>query len=110
MPAFSTIIWVGVGLVGAYLLWKTGIGMWHSSPDRKTWTFFLRADARWSNGDPVTARDYVWAYRRMLTASLGAEYASMLFCLRHAEAVADLLEGRDARVWEARVEPIGVPS
>jgi oligopeptide transport system substrate-binding protein len=63
-----------------------GAERWHSSPDRKTWTFFLRADARWSNGDPVTARDYVWAYRRMLTASLGAEYASMLFCLRHGEA------------------------
>jgi oligopeptide transport system substrate-binding protein len=63
-----------------------GAERWHSSPDRKTWTFFLRADARWSNGDPVTARDYVWAYRRMLTPSLGAEYASMLFCLRHGEA------------------------
>ena len=27
MPAFSTIIWVGVGLIGAYVLWKSGIGM-----------------------------------------------------------------------------------
>lgn len=62
-----------------------GAKRWDVSPDRKTWTFHLRPEARWSNGDPVTARDYVWAYRRMLTASLGAEYASMLFCLRHGE-------------------------
>ena len=34
----------------------------------------------------------------------------VIFTRNPAEAVADLLEGRDARVWEARVEPIGVPS
>lgn len=36
------------------------------SPDKKTWTFHLRPESRWSNGDPVRARDYVFSWRRML--------------------------------------------
>lgn len=59
---------------------------WEISADQRTWTFHLRRDARWSNGDPVTAKDFAWAYRRMLNPALGAEYASMLFVLRNAEA------------------------
>ncbi|MBL9203622.1 MAG: peptide ABC transporter substrate-binding protein [Opitutaceae bacterium] len=62
-----------------------GAERWDVSSDQLTWTFQLRKNARWSNGDPVTAGDYVWAYRRMLTPSLAAEYAYMLFCLRHGE-------------------------
>jgi len=58
---------------------------WEVSPDQRQWTFHLRKSARWSNGDPVTAHDFVWAYQRILTPSLGAEYASMLFALRNAE-------------------------
>jgi len=59
---------------------------WETSADQLTWTFHLRRDARWSNGDPVTAKDFAWAYRRMLNPGIGAEYASMLFVLRNAEA------------------------
>ncbi|MFO1452215.1 MAG: peptide ABC transporter substrate-binding protein [Opitutaceae bacterium] len=62
-----------------------GAERWEVSSDQLTWTFQLRKNARWSNGDPVTAGDYVWAYRRILTPSLAAEYAYMLFCLRHGE-------------------------
>lgn len=58
---------------------------WEISPDAKTWTFHLRADARWSNGDPVTAGDFVYGFRRMLTAELGTEYAPQLYCLTGAE-------------------------
>jgi oligopeptide transport system substrate-binding protein len=36
------------------------------SDDKKVWTFHLRKDCKWSNGDPVTARDYVFSWRRML--------------------------------------------
>src|SRR5947207_15732999 len=38
------------------------------SPDKTVWTFHIRATARWSNaaGDPVTSRDFVFAWRRML--------------------------------------------
>src|SRR5690606_20777569 len=59
---------------------------WEVSSDTLTWTFHLRPEARWSNGDPVTAHDYVFAYRRMLSPGLGAEYAYMLFALKNGEA------------------------
>ena len=63
-----------------------GAEKWTTSADGLTWTFHLRRNAKWSNGDPVTARDYVWSYRRMLMPTLAAEYANMLFVLKNAEA------------------------
>lgn len=51
---------------------------WESNEDASEWTFFLREDARWSNGDPVTAHDFAFAYERMLTPALGAEFADRL--------------------------------
>lgn len=59
---------------------------WESSPDGRRYTFTLRANARWSNGDPVTAQDFVSSCRRVLTASLAAPEASQLFVLRNAAA------------------------
>lgn len=59
---------------------------WETAPDGLSWTFHLRPDARWSNGDPVTAHDFVYAARRILSPGLGAEYAYMLFIIRGAEA------------------------
>ncbi len=59
---------------------------WEVSPDRLTYTFHLRADARWSDGDPVTAGDFLYSYRRMLSPALGSEYVNMLFAVRNAEA------------------------
>jgi oligopeptide transport system substrate-binding protein len=59
---------------------------WEVSADNLTWTFHLRPEARWSNGDPVTAHDFVYAYRRMLSPALAAEYAYMLFALKNGEA------------------------
>jgi oligopeptide transport system substrate-binding protein len=59
---------------------------WEVSPDGLTYTFHLRADARWSDGDSVTADDFIWSYRRMLTPAFGAEYVNMLFVVKNAEA------------------------
>lgn len=59
---------------------------WTTSPDGLTWTFRLRADARWSNGDPVTAQDFVTSFQRILSPALGAEYAYMLYPVKNAEA------------------------
>jgi oligopeptide transport system substrate-binding protein len=58
---------------------------WTMSKDGKTWTFRLRENARWSNGDPVTSADFLFSYERMLTPSFGAEYASMLHGIRGAK-------------------------
>jgi len=51
---------------------------WEANADNSVWTFHLRKNARWSDGVPVTARDFVWSYRRMLQKQLGAEYSIML--------------------------------
>ncbi len=59
---------------------------WENSADKLTWTFHLRDNARWSNGDPVTARDFAYAFQRILSPGLASEYASLLYCLRGAEA------------------------
>ena len=58
---------------------------WEISPDGLRYTFHLRSNARWSNGDPVTADDFVFSYRRMLTPSFGAEYAYMLYVVENAQ-------------------------
>ena len=60
---------------------------WEASPDGLEWTFHLRADARWSNGDPLTADDFVYSFRRILSPRLASEYAYMLKPLKNAEAI-----------------------
>ncbi len=52
---------------------------WEISDDGCVYTFHLRADARWSNGEPVTARDFLNSYRRILSPALGAQYAEMFW-------------------------------
>ncbi|MGC4071292.1 MAG: peptide ABC transporter substrate-binding protein [Nibricoccus sp.] len=65
---------------------------WDVSPDGLTYTFYLRKNGRWSNGDPVTAQDFVTSYQRMLSPGgpgnpgLAAEYAYMLYPVKNAEA------------------------
>ncbi|MDF9826037.1 oligopeptide transport system substrate-binding protein [Ereboglobus sp. PH5-10] len=57
---------------------------WDVSDDGLVYTFHLRADAKWSNGEPVTANDFVRSYARMLSPKLATEYAYMLFLLKGA--------------------------
>jgi oligopeptide transport system substrate-binding protein len=59
---------------------------WTTSADGTVYTFYLRPNAKWSNGDPVTAHDFYESYKRMLTPSLAAEYAYMLHVVKNAEA------------------------
>ncbi len=59
---------------------------WESNEDHTEWAFFLRPDARWSNGDPVTAGDFAYAFERILSPGLGSPYASMLYVLVNARA------------------------
>jgi oligopeptide transport system substrate-binding protein len=60
---------------------------WAVSADGLTYTFTIRADARWSNGDPVTADDYVYSFRRVEDPKQSAGYAGVLYPIRNAEAV-----------------------
>src|SRR6185503_17323467 len=59
---------------------------WETSADGRVWTFNLRK-AVWSDGVPVTADDFVFAYRRILDPKLGSSYAYMLYILKNAAAV-----------------------
>ena len=54
---------------------------WSISDDGKEYIFKLNKNAKWSNGDPVTAEDFVWSWKRILTASLGSQYPDMLYYL-----------------------------
>ncbi len=55
-------------------------------PTARIYTFHLRNNARWSNGEPVTARDFLESYHRMLLPSLAAQYSYMLYPVTNAEA------------------------
>ncbi|MBC7369736.1 MAG: peptide ABC transporter substrate-binding protein [Undibacterium sp.] len=59
---------------------------WDISRDGLTYTFHIRAAAKWSNGDPIVAQDCVDSWRRILTPSLAADYAYFLYLIRGAEA------------------------
>lgn len=57
------------------------------SDDGKTYTFKLRKDAKWSNGDPVTAKDFVYSWRRAVDPATKAEYAYIMFDVKNAQAI-----------------------
>jgi oligopeptide transport system substrate-binding protein len=58
---------------------------WELSPDGLVYTFHLRRGAQWSNGDPLTARDFLYSFRRALTPALGSEYKDALYPVKNAE-------------------------
>ena len=60
---------------------------WEISDDGLKYTFHLRENAKWSNGDPVTAADFVFAYQRVQDAKTAAPYANMLYPMVNAEAI-----------------------
>jgi oligopeptide transport system substrate-binding protein len=59
---------------------------WEPSSNRLVYTFHLRANAKWSNGNPVTAQDFVASWQRLLTPSLAAPNANLLYVVQGAEA------------------------
>jgi len=59
---------------------------WEANEDFTEWRFFLRRDAKWSNGEPVTAHDFVYAFHRILHPEMAAPYASMLYLLKNGRA------------------------
>ncbi|MBA3849734.1 MAG: peptide ABC transporter substrate-binding protein [Opitutus sp.] len=59
---------------------------WEASPDGLRWTFHLRPDAKWSNGDAVTARDFLFSFQRALTPALAAPKAQLFLPVKNAAA------------------------
>ena len=72
---------------------------WTISDDGKVYTFKLRSGATWSDGNPVTAEDFVYSFQRLEDPATGAEYASMLYPIVNAEEV---------NTGKAKPEEIGV--
>lgn len=91
----SSFIYLGATMEGLYRLDKdtqpsTGIATEHSvSDDGLTWTFTLREDAKWSNGDPVTANDFVYAWQRAVNPDTGSEYGPYMMngVIKNATAI-----------------------
>ncbi|MGL5643112.1 MAG: ABC transporter substrate-binding protein, partial [Paraclostridium sp.] len=52
---------------------------WEKSEDAKTWTFNIRKDAKWSNGDKVTAKDFEFSWKRTLNPETASGYAFIMY-------------------------------
>jgi len=66
-----------------------GVALSWSSNDNKTWIFTLRKDARWSNGEPVTAQDFVYSWQRLVEPKNSSPFAwfAALSGIENAEAI-----------------------
>lgn len=95
-PAFVQGLWESF-VVGDMLMGLTTEGPrgepvpgaadgWNVSPDGLTWTFHIRSH-RWSDGTPVTAADFVAAWRRLVDPNTAAPYAYNLWIVKNGEAV-----------------------
>ncbi len=60
---------------------------WDVSEDGKTWTFHLREGAKWSDGEPVTAEDFVFGWQHLIDPVSASKYAYMLYPVVNAEEV-----------------------
>ncbi len=58
---------------------------WEISPDGLTYTFHLRAGLSWSNGEPLTADDFIQSYRRILAPAFAAEYSYLFYYVKGAK-------------------------
>ncbi|MCJ8284383.1 MULTISPECIES: peptide ABC transporter substrate-binding protein [unclassified Halomonas] len=74
---------------------------WEVSEDGKTYTFTLREDARWSDGEPVTAEDFVFGWRHLLDPANASKYAYMLY---------PVVNAREVNTGELPLEELGVES
>lgn len=61
---------------------------WEVSDDSRTYRFHLRRNAKWSDGEPITAEDFRWSWWRALQPRLGNEYAYMFYPIANAEEFA----------------------
>lgn len=66
---------------------------WESANNYQSWTFHLRKDAKWSNGDPVTAHDFVFGWQRLVDPKTASPYASYLEFMK-MENVSEIIAGK----------------
>ena len=77
---------------------------WTLSDDGKVYTFRLRKNAKWSNGDAVTAHDFVFALQRGVDPAVGSSYAFILWPIANGE---DITKGKVKELDRLGVEAVG---
>lgn len=90
IPEHKVLSAIMEGLVSEHPVSDTDVSpgvaeRWETSENGLVWTFHLRDNARWTTGEPVTADDFLYAYRRILNPAFAAKYANMLFAVVGAE-------------------------
>ena len=98
MPEMHILRDMFVGLIdedaGAHLI--PGVAeKWDVSEDGKTYTFHLR-DNTWSDGTPVTAGDFVYAWRRGVDPAVGSKYSFFLYPVKNAKEIVEGKQPLDA--------------
>ncbi|MGF1656978.1 MAG: peptide ABC transporter substrate-binding protein [Verrucomicrobiales bacterium] len=78
---------------------------WEITEQGRRYLFHLRPEARWSNGDPVTAHDFVASWRRTLSPETASAYSYLLYCIEGAEAFALVQENQE---WAGDWSQVGV--
>ncbi|MHC4893552.1 MAG: peptide ABC transporter substrate-binding protein [Planctomycetota bacterium] len=79
---------------------------WEISEDGLTYVFHIRKDGVWTNGDPVTAHDFVYSWERFLNPATAAEYAYQLWYVKGAKAYSTDLD--DDGVPKAGFDTVGI--
>lgn len=80
-------LWEGLTAFDEFGVPQPGVAKsWEISPDGRIYTFHLRDNARWSNGDAVTAEDFMRSWRRTLEPATASEYAYQLHYIHNARA------------------------
>ena len=60
---------------------------WEPNADASVWTFHLRRDARWTDGAPLTAEDFVYSWRRIVDPATAAPYVNLMYYVKNAQAI-----------------------
>jgi len=90
IPEYHIILGLVEGLVGCHPTDQSKevpamADRWEHNDDYSVWTFHIGEDRKWSNGDPVTAQDFVFSYKRILTSTFAAQSVDLLFVMKGAE-------------------------
>lgn len=72
---------------------------WHF--DGTSYTFKIREDAKWSDGEPLKASDFAFAFKRILNPKIGAEYANFLFPIKNAKS---FFEGKTTNLGASAID------
>ncbi|RJS92867.1 peptide ABC transporter substrate-binding protein [Salinisphaera sp. Q1T1-3] len=90
VPASNVLhdLYEGLVITGDHAQIVPGVAKsWEISDDRLTYTFHLRDDAKWSNGAPVTAQDFVYSLRRSVDPKVASPYADIHSPIVNAEPI-----------------------